>query len=264
MIQPPTAYQGGKQRIADQILWIINPQGDFYDLCCGCGAVSIALLNRGHNTNQIHMLDKGPWGLVWKMVGEGTFDIARFRTLIEDIPKDRSKIKSYAEGLSKQPADIDTPYVYLILQAASFGSKAIWIKDNRWQNTSFRNYWLPTETSNRRSPVNPMMPMPETLLERMYLICEKMYGIHGYYCDINDIEPLQGDVYIDPPYAGTTFYGHSFDVKEYVKGLKPKCYVSEGVVLSNDYVRISSGRAKGGISGERKRTANQEFLSIFN
>lgn len=34
---PPTAYQGGKQAFAPQIIDIIAPKPDdtFYDLCCG-------------------------------------------------------------------------------------------------------------------------------------------------------------------------------------------------------------------------------------
>ena len=40
---PPCAYQGGKQRLANQICDIIDEREGsdfvFYDLCCGSGAV---------------------------------------------------------------------------------------------------------------------------------------------------------------------------------------------------------------------------------
>lgn len=256
----PTTYQGGKQRLASKILDVINPPNDcsFYDLCCGSGAVSIELVNRGHSPHKIHMLDKGPWGLFWKTVGEGTFDLSAFRRQIDEIPQDVIKIQGYVKELSKQSADINTPYVYLILQASSFGGKAIWIENNKWKNCSFRNYWLPTATSNRRSPVNPMMPMPETLFKRTQEVCVGMRGVHGYYADISTIVP-DGVVYIDPPYSKTTAYGSDFNVLECIK---TKCYVSEGRPLSSESYLISSGRKKGGISGERA-VANEEWLSIL-
>ncbi len=45
----PCAYQGGKQRVAAQIVDHLleaapEPDARFYDLCCGSGAVSIELV----------------------------------------------------------------------------------------------------------------------------------------------------------------------------------------------------------------------------
>lgn len=264
-ILPPTAYQGGKQRLAETILDLIKPRLDsqFYDLCCGSGAISLELVSQGHDPAKITMLDKGPWGIFWQTIGDGSFNVEKFEQVCSDLPQDRSKIKQYIENLSKQPAHIDTPYVFLLLQAASFGSKAIWIENNRWMNCSFRSYWLPTETSNRRSPVNPMMPMPDTLLERVKVISEKMKGVKGICGDIEEFAPGDGVIYIDPPYYDTTFYGHNFDVVEYAKKFPGRCFVSEGRKLTDAALLVSAGRAKGGISGERKRAANQEWLSAF-
>ena len=262
MLISPTTYQGGKHRIAGQILDVINPQGeDFYDLCCGSGNISIELINRGYDPTKIHMLDCGPWGLFWKLVGEGRFDLHKFQQICKDIPAEATEIQGYIKELSKQPADIDTPYVYLLLQAASFGGKSIWIKDNKWQNCSFRSYWTPTATSNRRSHVNPMMPMPPTLLQRATAICEKMTGVHGYYQNIEDFQPGKGIVYIDPPYSNLTAYGNTFDVLTYAQ--KFNCYVSEAQPLTSKFVVVSEGRKKGGISGERTSIA-AEILNIFD
>jgi site-specific DNA-adenine methylase len=263
-IQTPVAYQGGKSRISKQITDIIGTDHkNFYDLCCGSGSISIELINRGYNPSKIHMLDAGPWGIVWQSIADKTFSLDIFKSELGKIPKSISEIQSYIKNLSQQPADILTPYVYLILQAGSFGSKAIWINDNKWKNTSFRSYWLPTETSNRRSPVNPMMPMKDTLYERMSAIVEHMSGIKAYHQDITTFIPTNGVVYIDPPYSGTTGYGHSFDVVKYAAGLKCKCYVSEAIPLSDNYVAINCARSKGGISGIRGK-ANQEVLSWWN
>ena len=43
-----------------------------------------------------------------------------------------------------------------------------------------------------------------------------------------------------------------------------KIYLSEGRKISDNAVCLSKGRNKGGISGERKKKANEEWLNIFN
>lgn len=108
-ILPPTAYQGGKQRLAETILDLIKPRLDsqFYDLCCGSGAISLELVSQGHDPAKITMLDKGPWGIFWQTIGDGSFNVGKFEQVCSDLPQDRSKIKQYIENLSKQPAHID-------------------------------------------------------------------------------------------------------------------------------------------------------------
>ena len=266
LLTSPCAYQGGKSRVAKDILAIINPNKDYYfvDGCCGSGAISIELVNSGFPLDKIIMIDKGPWGLFWQMVGDGSFDLNIFKKYIDQIPKEIGLIQGFIKELSKQSADIDTPYVYLLLQASSFGSKAIWIEDNKWKNCSFRNLRLPTATSNRRSIVNPMVPMPNTLLARVELICEKMRGVDGCCGDINALNiPENAIVYCDPPYSDTTLYGHDFDVVSFARKIKNKVFISEGKPLSENSHKIENVRKKGGISGERK-TFNEEWLSEFN
>lgn len=262
-LSSPTTYQGGKQRIAGQILDIIKPKlgTKFFDLCCGSGAISVELVNRGYQPKDIHMVDIGPWGIFWKMVGDGTFEIEKFQKYCDLIPKRIELIQGFLQELSKTPADIDTAYVFLLLQSGSFGGKAIWIKDNKWVNCSFRNYWLPTPTSSRRSPVNPMMPMPHTLLERTREVCHMMLGVKGEHNDIFNISiPSDSIVYVDPPYKDTTFYSDEPDIEKFIDTVLAKCYISESYPLSSNAVRITSARKKGGISGERK-SSNEEWLS---
>jgi site-specific DNA-adenine methylase len=262
MLTPVTSYQGGKQRLASKILDIIKPAGSFYDLCCGSGAMSIELVNRGYNPRDILMVDQGPWGLFWEKVGMNEFDLDKFKSYCSAIPE-KSQIQAHVKELSKLPADIDTIYIFLILQASSFGSKAIWIEDNKWKNCSFRNYWEPTATSNRRSPVNPMMPMPSTLYERVALVCDKMRDITGYHGDVWDISPSEGTIYIDPPYQNTTFYGHKLNLLKFANSLRVPCYVSEGKCLAGtECYELSAGRLKGGISGNRSKP-NAEWLCYF-
>lgn len=264
-ICPPTAYQGGKQRIAKQIVDIICLKDrSFCDLCCGSGSLSIEMIRSGVSPSKITMVDAGPWGLFWSMIGNGIFDLEKFKSICADIPSSLDLVQKHMTYLSKQPADINTVYVFLLLQASSFGSKAIWINNNKWMNCSFRNYWLPTETSSRRSPVNPMMPMPGTLIKRVELICKEMLGVCGRHDAIENIEfEKDAIIYIDPPYVGTTAYGHSLDVLSFVSKLSNKFFVSEGKALSDNSIKIEGARKKGGISGDRKNN-NEEWISEFN
>ena len=61
-LQPPVAYQGGKGRIADEIMDAIEvPDGAvFCDLCCGSGAISLAFMEKGFSPDRIVMVDKAP------------------------------------------------------------------------------------------------------------------------------------------------------------------------------------------------------------
>lgn len=270
-LKSPCTYQGGKSRISKDIIDIfyeendINEHTKFYDLCCGSGAISIELINRGVNPENIIMLDQSPWGLFWKSIGEGSFNKELFQKYIDEIPKELSKIQGHMKDLNNEPATIDTVYRFLLMQASSFGSKAIWLEsETKWNKAHFRDYWLPTETSKRRSPVNPMMPMPNTLKERVEAIVDQMQGISGVYGSIEEFTVFEDNaiIYIDPPYQNTTGYGYGFDLESYVKSLKRKVYVSEGLQLTENAHLIQGSRAKGGISGKRKST-NEEWLNIY-
>ena len=273
----PCAYQGGKQRIAKQVVDIIsqyinNNNSDnikFYDMCCGSGAISIELVNQSFNPDNIIMVDASPWGLFWRQIGDETFSMDIFKYWIDSVPKDISKIQEYIKELSKNlihKTQLDISYIFLLLQASSFGSKSIWIKNNKWRNTSFRNYWLPTETSSRRSPVNPMMPMPNTLYQRVQELSFGMEGVKGYYGDCNDMHIENNSIiYIDPPYDKTTKYGFEFDYMKFIEKYKNNNIIllSEGIVLSDNNYNLTDRRSKGGISGERKKKANEEWLNVF-
>jgi site-specific DNA-adenine methylase len=270
-LEIPCSYQGGKQRLAKEIVDIIFNQNEinqytkFYDLCCGSGAISVEIINRGIKPSNITMLDASPWGLFWKMIGNQEFKIDKFIEYIENIPNDVSLIQSHIKELYKQPANIDTVYKFLLLQASSFGSKAIWLKnDAEWATSSFRNYWLPTETSSRRSPVNPMMPMPNTLLERVKNIANRMAEVNGLNTDITELKQFEESsiIYIDPPYLNTSGYGYTFDLHNYIEEIEGKAYISEGYKFTDNAILMSGKRDKGGISGDRK-VRNEEWLNVY-
>lgn len=269
---PPCSYQGGKQRLAVQICDIIcNREGSdfvFYDLCCGSGAVSLEMINCGYS---VIMVDKGPFGSVWESIGNNEFNIDIFKREIEKLP-DVSEIQGYLKELSNQPIDKNLfIYHYLLLQAGAFGSKQIWVKDGKWCNNTFRSYWLPTKTSNRKSPVNPMMPMPETLYDRICKIITYSEKIKGYNIDIFDsIDIIKNEnrrkvIYIDPPYRDTTGYFETFDIYEVLKELQGEIvYISEGYSFDNcESIILSKGHTKGNVNGVVKKQGVCEVLNIL-
>ena len=285
ILEIPCSYQGGKQRLAKQIVDIfykennINDDTKFFDLCCGSGAISLELINRGFNPNNITMIDNGCFGQFWQDIANGEFDLDIFKREIENLPN-LENIQSYLKKLSDLPVDEDKMvYHYLLLQAGAFGSKQIWIENNRWKNNTFRSYWLPTETSNRRSPVNPMMPMPDTLYNRVEAIVEQLSGsiiasresVFDAVYRIDE-ERNKGNkniiIYIDPPYANTTGYKETFDIyslEGQIWSTSP-IYISEGYKMqgaSESYL-LSVGRTKGNISGEVKKKPTEEWLNRFN
>lgn len=285
ILEIPCSYQGGKQRLAKQIVDIfykendINDDTKFFDLCCGSGAISLELINCGFNPNNITMIDNGCFGQFWQDIANGEFDLDIFKREIENLPNIEN-IQSYLKKLSDLPVDEDKMvYHYLLLQAGAFGSKQIWIENNRWKNNTFRSYWLPTETSNRRSPVNPMMPMPNTLYNRVESIVKQLSGsiiaskesVFDAVYRIDE-ERSRGNknviIYIDPPYANTTGYKETFDIyslEGQIWSTSP-IYISEGYKMrgaSKSYL-LSVGRTKGNISGEAKKKPTEEWLNRFN
>lgn len=285
ILEIPCSYQGGKQRLAKQIVDIfykennINDDTKFFDLCCGSGAISLELINRGFNPNNITMIDNGCFGQFWQDIANGEFDLDIFKREIENLPN-LENIQSYLKKLSDLPVDEDKMvYHYLLLQAGAFGSKQIWIENNKWENNTFRSYWLPTETSNRRSPVNPMMPMPNTLYNRVESIVKQLSGsiiaskesVFDAVYRIDE-ERNKGNkniiIYIDPPYANTTGYKETFDIyslEGQIWSTSP-IYISEGYKMqgaSESYL-LSVGRTKGNISGEAKKKPTEEWLNRFN
>ena len=276
VLKPMFAYQGGKTKLADKIYNEITSRCGkdvtLVDVCCGGGSVSIEFINNGLHPENIYMFDSGAIGAFWQQVSEGTFDLDYFEYIIHKIPSDLENIKGFMEDLSK----IEYGYVgdvvseYLLLQASAFGGKQIYDLGCKFSNTSFRSYWKPTEISSRRSPVNPMMPMPNTLLSRVKQLVSEMQPIKAVhtYAENIDFSKIKTDkdlvVYIDPPYKGTTGYKDTIDLSlviDRAKCVGAKVFVSEYYNLSDNFT-ILSETTKGGISGDRKGSM-VEYLSML-
>lgn len=271
----PCSYQGGKQRVAAQIVDVLveaasDSSSVFYDLCCGSGAISIELVNRGIEPSRIRMLDISSWGSFWSAIGSSTFDMDIFDQFLSDLPSDKRDYKNHMSSISSLPIVKHEAELYPILQACSFGGKQIWRKGNNWANTCFRDYWEPTETSIRRSPANPMQPSPIELRRRVDALINGMKGVTALNKDVmtilNDHLPSNAIVYVDPPYQSTTGYAFDVDVISFAKRFKEinqiPLFISEGIPLNDDAFMLTFGGANGGISGSRKRK-HQEWLSRF-
>lgn len=272
-LRVPCAYQGGKQRVAAQIAdrlveAAVGPRPHFYDLCCGSGAVSIELVNRGVEPSRIHMLDLSSWGVFWSAIGSGTFNMDVFDQLLSGLPRDKRDLKGHMSTLSALPIEGNEAELYPILQACSFGGKQIWHNGERWMNACFRDYWEPTATSIRRSPANPMQPSAVELRRRVEALIHGMRGVVCHNADImtilSDPLPPNSVVYVDPPYKDTTGYGFGFDLISFRRRFHElndvPLFVSEGIPLNSNALKLSFGGAKGGISGVKKGK-HQEWLS---
>ena len=271
----PCAYQGGKQRVAAQIVDILleaapGPNSQFYDLCCGSGAVSIELVNRGVAPSRICMLDISSWGSFWSAIGSGTFNMDVFDQFLSDLPSDKRDLKTHMSALSALPVGDHEVELYPVLQACSFGGKQIWRNGKRWANACFRDYWEPTATSVRRSPANPMQPSPTELRRRVDALVRGMRGVTCLNTDImtvlDDPFPSNAVVYVDPPYQSTTGYAFGFDITSFINRFREvnrtPLFISEGNQLSDNTLKLTFGGANGGISGIRK-VKHQEWLSRF-
>ena len=267
----PVSYQGGKQRLSRQIIEEINSRVDlkgktFVDLCCGSGAVGLESLI--YCSNAV-FVDKREMGNFYSSLND--FSLRDFKKEIDLLPE-IEEIKDYLTQKSKEEVPTDNMqrvYLYLLLQAGAFGSKQIWIEDKNWKNCSFRSYWKPTLTSNRRSPVNPMMPMPETLYQRVKNIVEKKEVITGYQKDItdfiNEYDFTDCIVYLDPPYKDTTGYFDSLDIVPIIDKLKGRVplFVSYNEDLTEDTVEFGK-RTKGNMNGVKKTEVVREILNCFD
>lgn len=274
-LRVPCAYQGGKQRVAaqtvDQLLEAApSPSSRFYDLCCGSGAISIELVNRGVDPSRICMLDVSSWGRFWSAIGSGEFNMQVFDKYLSELPNSKREIQAHMSAISSLPMGEHEAELYPILQACSFGGKQIWRRGDKWVNACFRSYWEPTATSVRRSPANPMQPSPNELRRRVLALTKAMIGITCFHVDIMTLLdrrlPPDAVVYVDPPYQSTTGYGFGFNLESFLERYRrlnsAPLFVSEGLPLNEDSLRLTFGGAKGGISGVRKGK-HQEWLCRF-
>lgn len=275
---PPFPYQGGKQRLSKEICtllyneWESMNEPTIYDMCCGAGSVTLELVNMGVEPESIVMVDSSTVARFYCDIADGSFSVRKFRSILSMVPDNQAEIKEYMEELSRKPCYISNrSYIYVLLQNCSFGGKQIYYEDGHWKNATFRRYWEPTETSNRRSPVIAM-PQKDLIYKKTSSVVNALTGrITAYNKKVEDVLKYVSNnslVYIDPPYKGTTGYSDNIDYYAVIKELlKKKCvvYLSEGYQHSkaNHSICLTKGQSKGNISGEIKKKPTQEWVNIF-
>ena len=264
-LQPPCAYQGGKRRQAPEIVRhmgsLVGKRTPFYDLCCGSGAVSLELISHGHDPSTITMVDIGPWGDLWSLVGRGMFDVDRLRSYLLELPSDDVQIPDFMYELrdATSPGQEGASYVFLLLQAASFGGLAVGVReDGTWNARSLARR---KEGDGRYA----FYPRPNVLLRRMEMICKHAKGVRGFRMNALTVVPEQGSVvYIDPPYSeSVNEYRQHMDAHSFAsKFPQHPVFVSEMRPL-NASAREVCSRKKGAFTG-REKADKREYLSLFN
>jgi len=184
-------YRGSKEVHADDILDFIKikPGQKFCDLCCGSGAISRRLVNRGFNPLDVTMVDGGPWGLFWSAIGSSSFSLNRFANICDEFAK--NPVEWSKERFNEQLNE-DAVYNFVLLQAMAWNGSPI--------KFSQRNTF--SRTSLRPSPA----PKLEMLFGRVVEVVMMMVGVDGRMQDARTFVPESDSVlFYDPPY-GIDYY----------------------------------------------------------
>lgn len=236
---PPTGYKGGKRKLAPQIVDTmlgLNADADWYcDLCCGSGAVLLALADRGISPSKIVAVEAGPWGMFWRSIADGTFNLDRLRALLFDaLPDDARDVARWCEqDVAGQEI---SPETFLVLQAASYGSTPVWHDGAKWRrgdasaNRGYkaRGYWEPGPTSKETKPRGTIFQVAK-IVDRTRDAMTKCKGMRVIWGLLENAElPSGGVYYLDPPYEGGTGYGYTLDVGKWVATAPRPLIVSEG------------------------------------
>lgn len=266
-LRPLVSYQGGKAVLAPRIADVMNVPRErpFVELCAGTAAVSLELLNRGHH-GPIALVDSGPWGLVWSQLGSGTFDLRAFRRYCASVPRNPKSVRGFLEDLATQPATRDTAPVFLLLQAGSFGGRAITDEGGRWRHHGFRTHWRGEvrgrECQETRPTLAPRLP---ELLRRVEALVNALPGrVRGWRARAEDWRGHSDEtVYIDPPYRGTLEYPHELDAVALAERLPSVVWVSERRPLGPHAVSLGRNRRAGMERASRPDRSRDEWLTRF-
>lgn len=212
------------------------------------------------------MIDKSMWGLFYSEIGSGSFSVDEMKKEFSKIPKIKNEIKSYIDEKSNKIVTYNHTIIFLLIQAASFGGKSVDIIENKIIHHGFRNVWI---SEDGKRCVNPMMPMPDTIIKRVSEIIKYASGVNSFYGDANVFHFEKyinnGDIiFIDPPYMNTQKYVHDFNYINFIEKILSikkdfQLWITDYDAHSDEYYILNTTN-KGGISGNtnKKRT---EILS---
>tara|TARA_R110002126_G_scaffold4961_2_gene25918 strand:+ start:2732 stop:3574 length:843 start_codon:yes stop_codon:yes gene_type:complete len=272
LLVPPCGYKGGKRRFAKAIAAEIRSHRPrtIYDVGAGSGAVSLALLAGGWEASRLTLVEAGPWGLFWAAAAAGTLDVSRIEALLRDeIPDDPRAVKAWVEDLAA--SGDRSPETFLVLQAAAFGSEAVWHDGTQWRRGSSqtvrrysaRGYWEPGPTSKESKPRGTIFT-PNKIVERARQAAAAILGAHVLHCDVSSVTFGPGLVYVDPDYTGTSGYGWSMDVPSILERARGPVIVSEQEPRHHPDRVVALGNRKGGSLIGRGTARGRELLLTWN
>jgi len=178
--KPPLSYQGGKRGYADAILEAMgqHPGGGE-----GCDVV---------------LCEPGPWGESWDLwrTSEGRADtIARLEAWAGEDPRALWERLRRAAVPAEAGEKVAT---WAVLQQFGFGCKPVLIGD-RWAEHGY--------AGDEARAVGAGLPWVIAALRAL----PPLDRVHVHRGPAQTLPPIPGAlVYIDPPYEGTTGYGHAF------------------------------------------------------
>jgi len=266
---PFFGYQGGKRRYAARIAAEILSfaPARVYDIGVGSGAVTLALIAAGVDPARITAVDAGPCGDVWAAIGRGVFDPERLRGLLSEArarpPQD---MKRWVEQeLATRPY---SPEVFVVMQAASFGSSPVWHDGVRWRRGDgergycARGHWEPGPHSKETKPRGTIFAA-DKIVATATQVCARARGVDGRRVRVEDLsfEP-RSVVYIDPPYEGTTGYGYAMDWRSVPERHRP-VLVSEGRPIEAAPRVVALDARKGGSLRGTSTGRGEEFLNVW-
>lgn len=185
--RPPAGYMGGKRRWAASILDLMGV--------------------RGQRPNRVVLCDAGPWGRFWQVVLAEGLGLAVAGALLELRGRDeRGADLHHALVAEGQPDDlVRWAAAFIVLQAsAANGKPVLALPDGRWRSPGYAHL----SVSARARGFTTRLNLGE-LADRVERIARLDWPpVTVHQGDAGELEVVPGaDVYIDPPYLGTTGYG---------------------------------------------------------
>lgn len=254
---PVCTFMGSKRLFATQIAAEIlrrDPE-HVYDLCCGSGAVSIALVREGYPVEQLTMVDIGPWGDVWVKLSAGEINLSWLHDFMFKNWPTTGSSEHMREFARVAPYAVE---VFLLLQMTSRGGLPTTWDGKGWRNSSKSEPWTPRGELHRER---------ENMWARLLTLMKLLKGVGAKKADVSDLRGewnrSGGLRYLDPPYRGTRAYGAELDLESYLAWAPRPILVSEQrELVGADRILTLGSRAAKSLGGGRT-DAIQELLHVY-
>lgn len=237
---PLLTYMGGKAKWARRVL----------------DALGVA-----ERPSRVLLVDPGPWGDTWAVLSMHREEVAeRLQQMVGSDPHE-----AWGRLREEVPAcPVERAAAHLALQVWNWRNKPIGRAGDSWTGVAGFSrttaYGLPP--TPHFGAVKPQLPRLLAKLRAMDLS-----AIEARQCSAVELEPIPGAVvYIDPPYQGTTGYGHDLTRAEVLETVyrwaSAGCTVavSEAEPLLGGHAVALGARASGALGPRKKRP---EWLTVY-